>query len=222
MYVLVVGGGKLGANLAEMLRDAKHEVVIVEQDRKRAECVAEEMTDVRVVCGDGCEPAVLESAEVGRADAVAAVTGDDEDNLVVCLLGRREYGARLTIARVNDPRNEWLFDESFGVDIAVSNTRIIARLLTEEVGLGHIVTLLTVLKGGLELVELQIADDSPALGVPLAELGVPPTARLVAVVRDSEVLVPGPETVLHVGDHVLAVSKVGSAGMLKERLSGSE
>jgi trk system potassium uptake protein TrkA len=220
MFILIAGGGKLGSNLATMLREADHEVTVVEQNAERAAQVAEQHPDVHVVHGDACEPVILEAAHVSRADAVAAVTGDDEDNLVVCLLGRREYGVDLSIARVNDPRNEWLFDARFGVDIAISNTRMIARLLNEEIGLGHLVTVLSMLKEGLDLVQLTVAPGAPAVDAPLEGLGLPPEAKLIALLRDGSVIIPRGTTVLESGDEVLAIAERASIDALKHQLLG--
>lgn len=220
MFVLIIGGGKLGAHLACMLHEAGHEVTVVEQDAERVAMLGERCPGAHVIHGDGCEPVILESARIASADAVAAVTGDDEDNLVVCLLAKREYGVDMTVARTNDPRNEWLFDRSFGVDVPVSNTTMIARLLLEQVSVGHIATMLRVMRDGLALVELTIPDDAPSLGVPLADLAVPPDARLVAIVRDGRVAIPTAESALLTGDEVLAVTSVESEAMLSEALVG--
>jgi trk system potassium uptake protein TrkA len=134
MIILIAGGGKLGANLAVNMQAAGHEVIVVEQQACRVDRLREVYPDMNVVHGDACEPVVLETAHVRRADAVAAVTGDDEDNLVVCLLARREYEVDTTAARINDPRNEWLFDQRFGVDHTVSSVTMMTEILTREVG----------------------------------------------------------------------------------------
>lgn len=134
MIILVAGGGKLGANLAMNMQDAGHEVIVVEQLDRRVERLRQIHPDLNIVHGDACEPVILETAHVRRADAVAAVTGDDEDNLVVCLLARREYDVAVTAARINDPRNEWLFDQKFGVDHTVSSTTMMTEILTREMG----------------------------------------------------------------------------------------
>ena len=134
---------------------------------------------------------------------------------------RREYGVKTTLGRINDPRNEWLFDAHFGVDVAVSSTAIIAQLLTQEVGVGQIVTLLGLLKHGVAVVELTIPANAPSLGQPLANLGVPHDAMLVVVVRDGEAIVPGPDFVLGHGDEVLAVAHMASEVALRDALVGS-
>lgn len=133
MFIIVAGGGKLGANLATQLTREGNRITVIEQDHARVERLAELFPDLHVVAGDACEPVILETAQVGQADAVAAVTGDDEDNLVICLLARREYDVNTTAARINDPRNEWLFDARFGVDHTISSTRMMTDVLTREV-----------------------------------------------------------------------------------------
>ncbi len=133
MYVIIVGAGKIGSNLALELMAEGHTVTLVEQNPACIAELAETRPQLQVVRGDGCEPAVLESVRIQQADAVVAVTGDDEDNLVVCLLAKREYGVVRTAARVNDPRNEWLFDARFGVDHSVSGTRAMAHWFTQNV-----------------------------------------------------------------------------------------
>ena len=134
MFVVIVGGGKVGAYLAQVLGEAGHEVTLVEFRPDQCTRLEGELKDnVRLICGDGDEPYILEDANVGKADAVVAATGDDEDNLVVCLLGKYEYKVPVTIARINNPKNEWLFTDEFGVDISVSNTSMIAQLLEKHV-----------------------------------------------------------------------------------------
>lgn len=129
MFVLIVGGGKLGVTVARSMIAAGNEVVVIEKDEERVAELRRMLEGASVVCGDGNEPVVLEKARVSEAAAVLALTGDDEDNLVVCLLAKREYGAPLTAGRMNDVRNEWLFDARFGVDVPVSGTHLAAGLL---------------------------------------------------------------------------------------------
>jgi trk system potassium uptake protein TrkA len=133
MRVVIVGGGKVGSNLALMMGREGHDVTLVEIDRDKCTVLGENLSDVRVMCGDGDEPTVLEAADIRAADVVVAATGDDEDNLVVCLLAKAEYETGLTMARVSNPKNEWLFTPLFGVDVPVSQTSMIASLLREHV-----------------------------------------------------------------------------------------
>ncbi|MBE0476469.1 MAG: TrkA family potassium uptake protein [Coriobacteriia bacterium] len=132
MFVLVVGGGKLGATVAGSALAEGHEVVVIEKDEERADDLRARLEGATVIAGDGDEPVILERGHVSRASAVLALTGDDEDNLVACLLARREYGVPMTAGRVNDVRNQWLFDERFGVDVAVSGTHLAADLLADR------------------------------------------------------------------------------------------
>lgn len=133
MFIVIVGGGKVGSFLAQDLGERGHDVAVVEFRPEQCERLAEELPNARLVCGDGDEPYILDDLGVGHADAIVAATGDDEDNLVVCLLGKQEYRVPLTIARVNNPKNEWLFNERFGVDAAVSNTSMIVNVLEARV-----------------------------------------------------------------------------------------
>jgi trk system potassium uptake protein len=134
MYIVIVGGGKVGSYLAQTLGKQGHDVTVVEFRPEQCTRLEGELQDnVTLICGDGDEPYILEDANVGRANAVVAATGDDEDNLVVCLLAKAEYKVPLTIGRINNPKNEWLFTDEFGVDVAVSNTTMIANLLEERV-----------------------------------------------------------------------------------------
>lgn len=134
MKVLIVGGGQVGSNLSRMLAAEGHELTLIEVDRAKCAALEERVSDsIRIMCGDGDEPYLLEEADIRAADVVIAATGDDEDNLVVCLLAKYEYDVAHTMARVNNPKNEWLFTDRFGVDVPVSQTSMIANLLREHV-----------------------------------------------------------------------------------------
>lgn len=214
MYVVIVGAGKVGSYLARILSESGYEVTLVEQRREQCAKIKEEAPEINIVCGDGCEPYVLDEARMSKADAVVAATGHDEDNLVVCLLGKREYEVPHTIGRINNPKNEWLFTDHFGVDIGISNTHIIAKILQEEVVLGDLVTLLKLRKGDVALVEITVTDECKGLGHAIKELKLPPDVVLVTLIRDNEVLIPKGETVLKLGDEVLAVTSVASESAL--------
>lgn len=206
MYIVIVGGGKVGWYLGRMLKESNYEVTIVELRREQCARIREESPEINVVCGDGDEPYILDEAGLARADAVVAATGHDEDNLVVCLLGKYEYEVPHTIARINNPNNEWLFRDRFGVDIALSNTHMIAKILQEEIALGDLVTLLKLRKGDLALVEMTVKEECGAIGQQIKDLGLPANTVLVTLIRDNEVLVPRGETRIEVGDDILAVT----------------
>lgn len=218
MYVVIVGGGKVGSYLSRMLKESGYEVTLVEQRREQCAKIKEETEGINIVCGDGCEPYILDEAHLSKADAVVAATGHDEDNLVVCLLGKYEYEVPHTIARINNPKNEWLFTDRFGVDIAISNTHMIAKILQEEVSLGDLVTLLKMRKGDVALVELTLTDDCKGIGQEVKDLKLPPDAVLVTIIRDNEVLIPKGSTKLRVGDEILAVTSVKSESTLAKCL----
>ncbi|HVE93657.1 MAG TPA: TrkA family potassium uptake protein [Acidimicrobiales bacterium] len=204
MRVAIAGAGNVGVYIAEDLRKARHEVLLLEQN---ADLVArlQGSLDVNWLVGDACEVSNLHRAELAAYDVMVAATGDDEDNLVVSLLAKQEFAVPRVIARVNHPKNHWLFNESWGVDVAVSTPHLLTALVEEAVSVGSLVRLLTFEGGDARLVEMTLASDSPAAGRSVAELGVPRNASLVAVVRDGHVVVPRGDTLLQPGDEVLAL-----------------
>ena len=208
MRVVVAGGGSVGTHIAGDLVAAGHEVVVVEVDAARvARATANrEPAGVEWIVGDACELAVLTRAGAERADVVAAVTGDDEDNLVVSLLAKQEFAVPRVIARVNSPKNEWMFTETWGVDVSVSTPHLITALVEEAVSVGTLVRLLSFEGGRARLSEATLLDDSPAVGSDLAALPLPRGCTVVAVVRDDHVIVPRGDTVLRSGDEVLVLS----------------
>ena len=206
MKVVIAGGGSVGRFTAEQLVAAGHQVTILENDR----AVVREYKDqnsngVTWYLGDACDVAVLASAGVKDADVMASVTGDDEDNLVVSLLAKQEFGVPRVVARVNNPNNHWMFNDMWGVDVSVSTPHLITSLVQEAVTVGSFVRLMELKGGNAELVEVTLADNSPARDKQLAELQFPRSATVVAIVRDGRVLVPNKETVLRVGDEVMAL-----------------
>ena len=158
------------------------------------------------VHGDACEVATLESAELQDYDVMVAATGDDKVNLVVSLLAKTEFGVRRVVARVNHPKNEWLYNESWGVDVAVSTPRMLTALVEEAVSVGDLVRLMSFMQGEASLVEVTLADDSPLSGRRLDEVQLPPDTALVTILRDGHVVLPSPEGTLEAGDEVLAVA----------------
>ena len=163
MYVLIVGGGKVGSHLAKTLAAEGHQVTIVEVDQDRCAILEDLMEGVRIICGDGDEPYVLDEADARNADALVAATGHDEDNLVVALLGKMEYDSPLTVGRINNPSNAWLFTERFGVDVPVSNTAIMADVL-KSVSLGDIVTMLRLKAENMVIDEIVLPAAAHAVG----------------------------------------------------------
>lgn len=221
MSILIVGGGITGTHLAESLVEQGRVVTVIDKDgdvcaRLRG------LGKTKVVHGDGCDPALLRQAGIRHMQVVAALTGHDEDNLIIAFLAKREFNVPRVIARVNYPGNEWLFTPTMGVDDAVSGAHIIGKLLEEEISAGELVTLLKLAHGDVALVEETIAEGSLAAHRPLSELPLPPDCALVAVVRGQQVLVPGPRTVLQPDDEVLAIVKVENEEKLVEMLRHPE
>lgn len=219
MNVLIVGLGRTGAYLADALVESGvHRVTAIEIDESRASA-CQEKNGLRVIWNDGCEPAVLEEAGIRNADLVVATTGDDEDNLVVAQLAKVHFSVPRVIARVNNPSNHWLYTQEWGVDVAVSPTDIITKLIEEEMSLGDLVTLLKLKGGEMALTELTLDQGARAVGRRVGELGLPKGAVLVAVMRDGDVIVPNGDTMLITGDELLAVTSVA---LEKELLASLE
>jgi trk system potassium uptake protein TrkA len=204
MRVAIAGAGNVGTYIAQDLRKHGHEVLLFEENIDLVNRLRDTI-DVQWFAVDACEVSNLHAAGLDTVDVMVAATGDDEDNLVVSLLSKQEFAVPRVIARVNHPKNHWLFNESWGVDVAVSTPHLLTSLVEEAVSVGSLVQLLTFEGGGARLVEVTLSDDSPAKGKIVAELGVPRDASLVAVVRDGHVVVPRGDTMLQAGDEVLAL-----------------
>ena len=205
MRALIVGGGKVGTFIADQLATDGAEVVVLEQSEARVEAALRGATPAGVqwVVGDACEIDDLAAAKPEAADVVVAVTGDDEDNLVCSLLAKQEYGVPRVIARVNNPDNEWLFNETWGVDLSVSTPHLLTALVQEAVSVGNLVRLLSLGAGDVRLSEVRLAAGSPAVGRRIEDLGLPRASSVVAVVRGASVVVPRGDTALSDGDELL-------------------
>jgi trk/ktr system potassium uptake protein len=217
MFILVAGGGKVGSNLARSLRRLGHEVTIIEQDRDRFVQLEEDFEYAAIV-GDATELFILERAGIARPpDLVVAVTGDDEDNMVICQMARERYGAEKVIARVNDPRNQAHFD-LLGISPTVSATQTIMALIEHEVPEHELIHLLELRKENLEIVEVQIDKNSPSAGKLVSGLKLPVGSRLISVMREGHAAIPDSETQLQVGDQVLAILEPGKEDELRRVL----
>ena len=217
MYILIAGGGKVGANLTSSVLDLGHEVTLIEQRRDRFERL-EEKFEHRVQLGDATELFVLERAGIARPpDLVVAVTGDDEDNIVICQMAREHYGVEKVIARVNDPRNQPLF-ELTGISPTVSATSIILAMIEHEVPEHGLIHLLELRKENLEIVEVQLDSDSPSVGKLVSRIQLPAGSRLITVMRDGQAQMAEDEMELRAGDQVLAVLEPGKEEELRKVL----
>ncbi len=217
MNVLIVGLGRTGSYLSEALAESgTHRVIAVELDEERATGTFPD--NVKVIWADGCEPSVLEEAGVRNSDLVVTTTGNDEDNLVIAQLAKMHFGVPRVIARVNNPRNHWLYTGEWGVDVAVSPTDIITKIIEEEMSLGDLVTLLKLKGGEVALAEIKLEPDSKVAGRLVGELELPHGSVIVVVMRGGEVIVPGGRTRLEVNDELLAVTSVDREHELMEAL----
>ena len=215
MYVVVAGAGKVGWNLARELLEKGHEVTLIESDRRRFLVVEQELEHA-VQYGDGSELWVLERAGIERADLVIAVTGDDEDNILICQVAREKYGVERVVARCNNPRNLEHF-ELLGVKPAVSATDLILRLIEHEVPKYGPLHLLDLPQERLEIIELEVGDGAAAAGTMVKDLGLPSGALVISILRDGTGFVPGAESQIEAGDEVLVVLDPGLESKVAER-----
>ena len=204
MKVAVAGAGNVGTSIARDLRTYGHDVLLIEKDSDVADQLRPEL-DVHLVAADACEVSSLVAAGMADVDVVVAATGDDEDNLVISLLSKQEFAVPRVVARVNNPNNQWLFNESWGVDVSVSTPQLITALVEEAVSVGSLVRLLQFEGGAANLVEVTLAEGSPADCVKISDLDLPRDATVVAVVRNDRLVVPRGDTMLSTGDEVLVL-----------------
>ena len=219
MKVTIAGAGNVGTYIASDLHDAGHAVLLLDKSPSLVERLRPTL-DVNWFVGDACEVSTLHEAGIDGSEVMVAATGDDEDNLVVSLLAKQEFAIPRVVARVNHPKNQWLFNENWGVDVSVSTPHLLSALVEEAVSVGSLVRLLQFEGGQARLVEVTLADDSPAAGVSIADLDVPRDATFVAVVREGHVVVPRGDTVVNSGDEVLALVTPDSEDAVKSLLIG--
>jgi trk system potassium uptake protein TrkA len=220
MYIIVVGGGRLGYYLTKALLSEGHEVVIVEKKPTFCQIINDELGSV-CIRGDGCEAATLTDIGTARADMLIAVTGDDEDNLVACQVAKHKFNVPRTIARVRNPQNETIF-KALGVDVTVSSTNIILENIKEEVPTHPLTHLLTIRDKGLEIVEVKIPPDATTIGKPVKELSLPKGSRLALISpKERKPRVPTSDIILRDGDRVIAITTPESEEALRAVLRGA-
>jgi trk system potassium uptake protein TrkA len=205
MFVVIVGGGKVGTHVAKLLIEEGHEVRVIDSRHDVLVKMHRELPAEVIHAGDGTDPHRLEQTGIRRAQVLVAVTGNDETNLVACSLARHEFNVPRIIARVNNPRNQWLFTPEMGVDVGINQADLMAKLVVEEMSLGDMMTLLSLRKGEVEVVEEKIAENSVVNGKAIKDVDWPPQCTLAAVIRKGDVIAPNGNTVLHAYDEVLAV-----------------
>jgi trk system potassium uptake protein TrkA len=205
MFVIIVGGGKVGSYLASLLREGGHQIKVIENRSYVLDRLSEELPPEVIVSGDGSDPNLLESIGIREANVLAAVTGQDDANLVITTLARFEFGVPRVIARVNNPKNAWMFTPEMGVDVALNQADIFARLIAEEMSLGDMMTLLKLRKGEFSIVEEKVHPESLAAGKAIRDLNLPDECNLIALIRKGQLIVPHGDSVLNPADEVLAV-----------------
>lgn len=207
MKVAVAGAGAVGRSIARELLDSDHQVTLIERNPDHIDI--EDIADAQWELGDACELSLLESVHLETFDVVIAATGDDKANVVLSLLAKTEFTVPRVVARVNDPRNEWLFTDAWGVDVAVSTPRMLASLVEEAVAVGDLVQLMEFRKGRANLLEITLPDDTPWGGKPVRKLALPRDVALVTILRGSRVIVPQDDEPLEGGDELLFVASAG-------------
>lgn len=206
MFVIIAGGGRTGTQLATLLLKQNHRVRLIENRPEVLARIHRELPTEVIYQGISTDPDVLEGAGIRDAQVLAACTAEDADNLALCYLGRTRYGLIRTIARINNPRNAWLFNKTFHVDVALNQAEIMSNLIGEEMSMGDMMTLLKLRRGQYALVEEKLPPGARALGMTIQELGLPETAVITAIIRHGEMVIPRGNIRLEQGDEVLAVA----------------
>jgi trk system potassium uptake protein TrkA len=214
MRIAIAGAGNVGRAIARELLDNGHQVLLIDRDPKALKI--DSVPDAEWLMADACEIASLDNAQLNNCQVLVAATGDDKVNLVASLLGKTEYGVPRVVARINHPKNEWLFDQSWGVDVAVSTPRIIAALVEEAVSVGDVVRLFSFRKGQANLVEITLPDSSICIGKTIEEVELPEDASLAAIVRDGRVISPTPSDLFIAGDELLFVASTEAEDNIRD------
>jgi len=213
MRIAIAGAGNVGRAIARELLDNGHQVLLIDRDPKALKM--ESVPDAEWLRADACEITSLDKAALNNCQVLVAATGDDKVNLVTSLLAKTEYGVPRVVARINHPKNEWMFDSSWGIDVAVSTPRIISALVEEAVSVGDVVRLFSFRKGQANLVELTLPDSSTCIGKTVGEIELPQDASLAAIVRDERVIAPSATDVFSAGDELLFVASAAAEDQIK-------
>jgi trk system potassium uptake protein TrkA len=206
MFVFIAGGGRTGAQLAMQLLDQNHQVRLVEHRRELLALLHHEIPTEVIYEGVATDPNVLKQAGLDKANVLVACTNDDAANLVICYLARTMFQTRRTVARINNPRDAWLFDQSFHVDETINNADVMAHLIQEEMSLGDMMTLLKLRRGRYSLVEEKVPPGAKAIGVQIKDLGLPDSCVIAAFIRHGQITLPRGTSTFEEGDEVLAVT----------------
>jgi len=222
MFVIIAGGGRTGSQLALMLLSEGHKVIVVEDQQEKLARLHQELPTESIYEGNATDPAILEQAGIRNANVIAATTSSDSSNLALCFLARKLFGVPRTIARVNNPRNAWLFNGEFHVDVALNQANVFASLIQEEMSMGDMMTLLKLRRGRYSLVEEKVPDGAKAIGVALKDLGLPDECVIAAIIRGGKVTLPRGDTIFQQDDEILAVTDPDGARQLAELLAPTQ
>jgi trk system potassium uptake protein TrkA len=220
MRIAIAGAGNVGKSIATELLQNGHEVLLIDKDPNRV--AVEGVPNAEWLLADACEISSLDEARLQRCNVVIAATGDDKANLVVSLLAKTEYGVPRVVARVNHPKNEWMFNDAWGVDVAVSTPRLMSALIEEAVSVGDLVRLLRFNQGDANLVEVTLPRDTSLVGTRVREVSWPEDTVLVTIIREGQVLTPTPDEPLEAGDELLFVAAADREQQLEDLLSETE
>jgi trk system potassium uptake protein len=219
MFVLIVGGGRTGARLANLLINQNYKVRLVENRRELLGHLHQELPTEVIYEGNPVDPTILEAAGIREVHAVAAVTNDDSTNLAICFLGKTMFEVPRTIARVNNPTNAWLFNEKFHVDVALNSADVLAHLIEEEMSLGDMMTLFKIRRGSYSVVEEKVPAGAKAIGVPLKDMDLAEHCVIAAIIRDGKMTLPRGDSTLQQDDEIIAVASPEGAQKLAEMLA---
>lgn len=219
MFVLIAGGGRTGARLANLLINQNYKVRLVENRRELLGRLHQELPTEVIYEGNPADPAILEAAGIREVHAVAAVTSDDSTNLAICFLGKTMFEVPRTIARVNNPNNAWLFNEKFQVDVALNSADVLAHLIEEEMSLGDMMTLFKIRRGSYSVVEEKVPAGAKVIGIPLKDMDLAEHCVIAAIIRDGKMTLPRGDSILHQDDEIIAVASPEGAQKLAELLA---
>jgi len=219
MYIVVAGGGRLGELLTKKLKEDNHQVCIIEQNEDACRKLSEEMADVIVICGDATYPEILKEARIDKANVCVATTSRDEDNIIICHLAKEMFNVRRTVARVNDPKHLTLY-RHMDVDNPVDSISIVARIVEEEASFNDVINLLSVKRGRLSVVRVDIPEESPVANKFVKDLTLPPNSVLVAIMRGADIIIPSGASQVLSGDEVLAATLIENEKAVIKALVG--
>ncbi|HIE35985.1 MAG TPA: TrkA family potassium uptake protein [Candidatus Omnitrophica bacterium] len=207
MYIVIAGAGRLGLVLAKRLKEDKHQVCLIDKNESLCNKLASQLKGILIICGDATYPEILKEAKIEKANVCVSATSTDEDNIIICNLAKEIFGVRRTVARVNDPKHLPLY-RYMEVDNPVDSTSIIARIVEEEASFSDVINLLSIKKGRLSIVRLDISSDSPVVNKPLKDIKLPPNSVLVSIIRGPDIIIPSGSTVILPDDEIIGATLI--------------